>query len=314
MLIQNRVSNKDLEVVRLIVANGSLTATANQMCVSQPAISQRLAALEDRIGVELFVHRQGRMQATAAAERLADAAVTVERTLAQAMDDVREIVQGRQGHFRITTQCHTSYRWLSFIIRDLVASNPKLTVDVVPEAIEDPYGAVERGEVDAAIVFLPDNSSSLEGVKLFSDEMYAVMARDHRLARRKFLNPTDFEGEALVLYAGRRHAFVDMVLAPAGVTPGRIRQLKMTEAIVELARAGQGIAVLASWVWNDLDSKEDLAAVRITRGGWRRTWRAIFSDNCPAELGDAFESSIRRRAAALNADQWRRAMDSAAAA
>ena len=44
---------------------------------------------------------------------------------------------------------------------------------------------------------------------------------------------------------GKRHAFVDFVLAPAGVSPGRLRQVRMTEAIVELARAGQGIAVLA---------------------------------------------------------------------
>lgn len=300
-----RPSDKDLETVRLIAANGSITTTAKQLFVTQPAVSQRLALLEDRIGAPLFLRREGRMVPTAAAERLAEASVAVELVKNQAMDDVREILAGREGLFRITTQCHTSYRWLSLVMRDLCARHENLAIDVVPEAIEDPYGAVEREEVDVALVYLQDRSSSLREIELFDDEMLAVMHRDHALSRRSFLNPKDFEGEALVLYAGRRHAFVDLVLSPAGVQPGRIRQLRMTEAIVELARAGQGIAVLASWVWRDLPGTSDLVAVRISRGGWKRTWRAVYSAQCPAGLAESFAASVRRTAAAFEADGWR---------
>ena len=64
-----QITPKDLEVVRLVAANGSLTATAKQMHVSQPAISQRLSILQDRLATDLFVRREGRMQATPAAER-----------------------------------------------------------------------------------------------------------------------------------------------------------------------------------------------------------------------------------------------------
>jgi len=307
------LSPRDLEVVRRIAATGSLTTTAKQMHVSQPAISQRLAVLQDRLGTELFVRREGRMQATPAAERLADAAVAVDRVLAQAMDDVRSLLDERARRFRITTQCHTSYRWLSFVIRDLVDARPTLAVDVVPEAIEDPYGAAERDEVDVALVYLPDESSPLAGMELFSDEMYAVMRADHALAKRKVLNPPDFEGEALVGYAGRGNAFVDLVLAPAGVSPGRLRQVRMTEAIVELARAGQGIAVLAGWVINDLVSRQDLVTVRIGRGGWHRTWRAVASPQCPPELAQAFVSSVKRTVRGIGRDRWREALEARSA-
>ena len=304
---------RDLEVVRRVAATGSLTTTAKQMHVSQPAISQRLATLQDRLGTELFVRREGRMQATPAAERLAEAAIAVDRVLAQAMDDVRSLLDERARRFRITTQCHTSYRWLSFVIRDLVKSRPALAVDVVPEAIEDPYGAVERDEVDVALVYLPNESSPLDGIELFTDEMYAVMRADHRLSERKMLNPDDFEGEALVGYAGRGNAFVDLVLTPAGVTPGRLRQVRMTEAIVELARAGQGIAVLAGWVINDLVSRQDLVAVRIGRGGWHRTWRAIVGAQCPPELAQAFVASVKRTARGIGKDRWREKLEARSA-
>jgi len=303
------LSPRDLEIVRRITATGSLTTTAKQMHVSQPAISQRLSTLQDRLGTELFVRREGRMQATPAAERLAEAAIAVDRVLAQAMDDVRSLIDERARNFRITTQCHTSYRWLSFVIRDLVRARPALAVDVVPEAIEDPYGAVQRDEVDVALVYLPDETSSLGGTELFTDEMYAVMRADNRLAKRKVLEPGGFEGESLVGYAGKGNAFVDLVLAPAGATPGRLRQVRMTEAIVELARAGQGIAVLAGWVVNDLVSRQDLVAIRIGRGGWHRTWRAVFSAQCPPELAESFVASVKRTARGIGRDRWREKLE-----
>jgi LysR family transcriptional regulator for metE and metH len=135
------------------------------------------------------------------------------------------------------------------------------------------------------------------------------MRADHPLAKRKFLNAENFAGEPLVVYAAKRHAFVDMVLAPAGVQPGRLRQVRMTEAIVELARAGQGIAVLAGWVLNDLVSKHDLAAVRIFRGGYHRTWRAQFSERCPEPLSTSFTECVRIMAKALDTDHWRERLE-----
>ena len=307
----SHISPKDLEVVRLVAANGSLTSTAKQMHVSQPAISQRLATLQDRLGTDLFQRRDGRMQATPAAERLAEAAVAVERLMTQAMEDVNELLGRRQRQFRLTTQCHTSYRWLSFVIRDIVDQHPGLSVDVVPEAIEDPCGAVMRGEVDAALVFAPDESCTAHSVECFSDEMFAVMHIDHPFANRSFLSPANFADEALILYTGKRHAFVDFVLAPAGVRPGRLRQVRMTEAIVELARAGQGIAVLAGWVLNDLGSRKDLAAVRITRSGYRRTWRALLNDQCPETIAAAFVNSVRKTGESIASAEWRELLETA---
>ena len=303
------ITPKDLEMLRLVVSNGSLTATAKQMHVSQPAVSQRLSVLQDRLATELFVRRDGRMQATPAAERLAEAAAAVDRVMRQALDDVNELLDRRRRQFRLTAQCHTSYRWLSFVIRDLVEAHPGLAVDVVPEAIEDPCGGVERGEVDAALVFAPDPSCTARSAECFTDEMFAVMHSSHPLAGRSFLTPANFADEALILYSGRRHAFVDHILAPAGIQPRRLRQVRMTEAIVELARAGQGIAVLAGWVLNDLPSRRDLAAVRITRGGYRRTWRALIGDDCPETVAAAFVKSVTRTGEAITSEGWREQLE-----
>jgi LysR family transcriptional regulator for metE and metH len=303
------LSRKDLETVRLVAENGSLTETARLMHVSQPAVSQRLAAIEQRVGTELFVRRSNGVHATCAAHRLAAASAAIDRIIGQAIDEIEGIVSEREHQLRITTQCYTCYRWLSFVIRELVERNPDINIDVVPEAIEDTYGAIERDEVDIAIINHPDPASPLRPVPLFDDELFAVMRYDHPLARRKILMPANFRDATLILYAGTRFAFVDDILRPAGVRPARIRQVRMTEAIVELARAGQGIAVLAGWVLNDLPSKHELAAVRITRGGYRRRWEALINPQCSPEYVTQFVEIVRKTAAAITNDNWRRQLE-----
>lgn len=305
-------SPKDLETVRLVAENGSLTRTAEMMHVSQSAISQRLAGIQERLDAELFVRRDGRMQPTPVAERLAIAACSIDRVLEHAIDDVQSMIDRRQAQLRITTQCYTCYRWLSFVIRDMVDTHPDLAIDVIPEAIEDPYGAIERDEVDIAIIHHPEGSSNIRHVELFGDELFAVMRQDHPLASRKFLNPENFASEALILYTGARHAFIDDILSPAGVEPARLRQVRMTEAIIELARAGQGIAVLAGWVLGDLLSRHGLAAVRITRGGYRRRWQALIGRQCPDELAQDFVERVRRTANVMSEDRWRQRLEVAA--
>lgn len=305
------LSSNDLELVRVIADTGSLTRTADRLHVSQPAISQRLANLQERLGARLFLRCDGRMQPTDAARRLAEAAIAVDGIIDKAQRDVDNLLDRRQQQFRLTTQCHTSYRWLSFVIRDLVAAHPGVNIDVVPEAVEDPFGAVEHDEVDVALVFTENDSVRVKSESVFEDELYAVMRRDHAYAERRFLTPQNFAEEALVLYAGKRNAFVDLFLAPAGISPARVRQVRMTEAIVELARAGQGIAVLAGWVLNDLAGREGLAAVRITRGGYRRHWRALIAAQCPAKLRDTFIDSARRTGKAISLADWRRTLEAA---
>ena len=235
--------------------------------------------------------------------------MSVDRIIGQAVNEIEGLVDQREHQLRITTQCYTCYRWLSFVIRALVQHYPDINVDVIPEALEDPYGAIERDEIDIAIINHPDPTSPLQPVPLFDDELFAVMRHDHPLAARKILMPDRFRDEALILYAGARFAFVEDILRPAGVRPARIRQVRMTEAIVELARAGQGIAVLAGWVLNDLPSKHELAAVRITRGGYRRRWEALINPQCSNEYATQFVELVRKTAAVITDNNWRRQLE-----
>jgi len=299
------IENKDLDLVRLIAESGSLTSAARRMHVSQPAASQRLANIQARIGADLFTRKDGQMRPTAIGDRLVATAMASSRLLDEAKADITRLLEQRNGSLRIATQCYTCYRWLPFVIRDMRLAFPALTVDVVPEATEDPYSALIDDRVDIAIVSNPSADSDFAEHSLFTDELYAVMSAEHPFSNRRYLNPSNFTEQTLILYTGKKHAVMEEVLYPAGISPAQIMQVRMTEAIVELARSGQGIAILAGWAFNDLDNKEGLVPVRITKRGFKRTWRAVTNDDCSDEHVSSFVNCVRRAGDVLRSDRWR---------
>lgn len=297
---------KDLELVRCVADSGSLTAAARQLHISQSATSQRLANLHARLNMKVIERRDGFMQLTAAGNRVFAASKVVADELRSAMSDINKLAQERDEQLRIATQCYTCYRWLPFVINAMRTDHPLLNVDVVPEATEAPYEALRKNEIDVALVSNPVANSEFAEQDLFSDELFAVMHETHALADEKYLAATQFSEQTLILYTGDRHAIVDEILTPANVNGYRIIQVRMTEAIIELARSGQGIAVIAGWALDDIAETEGLVAVRITKPGFQRSWRAVVGADCNEEHVESFLGGVRAIGAAIQNQQWRR--------
>jgi DNA-binding transcriptional LysR family regulator len=74
------------------------------------------------------------------------------------------------------------------------------------------------------------------------------------------------------------------MLAPAGVTPRRVREVMLTEVIIEMVRGGMGVAALSRWAVAPQLASGALIGLRVTEQGWRRTWSAaqLRDKNAPA--------------------------------
>ena len=296
---------KDLELVRYVAASGSLTVAARQLHISQSAVSQRLTALHSRLELKLIERRDGLMQLTAAGHRVFEASKVIADELQSTMLDIKKLKQHQEEQLRISTQCYTCYRWLPFVISAMREAHPLLNVDVVPEATDAPYEALRSNQIDVALVSNPVDKSGFSEHELFADELFAVMHADHELASEEFISAAKFSGQTLILYTGDSHPIVDDVLAPAKIDGYTIIQVRITEAIIELARSGRGIAVIAGWALDDIDETDNLVAVRILREGFRRSWRAAFRDDLNEEYVKSFVHVVREVGTTIGTKAWR---------
>lgn len=269
---------QDLRMVDAIAAAGTLTAAARCLGLSQPALSLRLKQLEQRLAVRLY-ERDGRaMRATPAGECLLETAREVLARLDAGEREIAELVHQRASRLRISTECYTTYRWLPRIALRLVQRTADLEVGIVAEATADPLRALREDRLDVAIVSHEVEQRGYTVWPLFGDELYAVCRSTDGLARHTVVEPAALQGVPLVLYMGKDHPILRLFLEPAGVTPGRITQVQLTEAIVELVRAGQGLACLSGWAFDALGETQDLVRLRLGRGGLKRTWHAVTRD------------------------------------
>ena len=295
----------DLDLIRQISNTGTLTAAADSLHVSQSAVSQRLANLQGRLDIRLVERREGTMQLTNAGQRLLAASQTVKTEIDAALADIDAWKSDKKRELRIATQCYTCYRWLPFVMNGMRNLYPELSVDVVPEATGDVYAALSREQIDVAIVSNPDEQSELSTEDLFADELYAVVHKTHAIANKAYVTPRQLAAQTLIVYTSNKHAVVEEVLKPARVTPAKIIQVRITEAIIELARAGQGAAVIAGWALDDMVNTQDLVAVRISRHGFRRQWRAVTSIASNTVVIESLIAELREVGESLGASGWR---------
>jgi LysR family transcriptional regulator, regulator for metE and metH len=268
----------DIRHLKLLIAvteEKSVTKAGERLHLTQSALSHQLRDLEERLGTPLFLRLNKRMLPTPAGERLLASARDVLEELKRAEDDVAQLAANKRGTLRLSTECYTCYHWLPARLKEFHLRHPHVEVQIVVEATHQPLQALLNGKLDLAIVSSCPRDKRLVYRPLFKDELVALMPPDHPLAARHYLQAKDFAEQTLFLYVAPKDSdLFRLLLNPAGVTPARVSQVQLTEAILEMVKAGLGITVLARWAVSDALHSGKLVARPLTKRGMQRQWSA----------------------------------------
>ena len=285
---------RHLRLVQAIAEEGSVTRAGGRLHLTQSALSHQLRDAESRLGVPLFLRLNKKMVPTPAGERLLASGRGVLDQLQRAEDEVRRLATRREGVLRIAVECYTCYHWLPSLLATFRDGHPRVDVKIAVEETGRPIQALLEGRLDLAVVSDPPRDRRIRVRPLFEDEMVVVVAPGHPLAERPYVRPEDFADQHLYIYSTPEDSTtIQRVLIPAGVTPRRVSQAQLTEAIVELVKAGLGISVMARWAVAPHVASGALRALPLTRKGYTRKWTAarLRARSTPAYL-TAFEDLL----------------------
>jgi LysR family transcriptional regulator for metE and metH len=273
---------RHLKLLAAVAEEESVTAAGKRLHLTQSALSHQLRDAEDRLGTALFLRLGKRMALTAAGTKLLEAARRILKDLKAAELEVLGMNGDTHGEIRLSTECYTCYHWLPPVLTSFHALFPKVEVSIDMEATHNIAEELLAGNLDVAVMNCPPEHNNLLLSPLCEDELLVVMSPDHRLAGRHRIQPEDLAGETLLIYPPREEStLLQKILLPAGVQPGRIMEIPLTEAIVEMVAAGTGIAFLACWsVSPHLQSKK-IVGLTLGDSGFRRNWYAVTLRNRP---------------------------------
>jgi LysR family transcriptional regulator for metE and metH len=272
------VDVRDLELLEALDHHQTLTAAADHLYVSQPALSQRLLRLEQRLGAPLFERRGRRLVATPAGARMLRAARIALYELRDAVTDVGGIHSKSSDAVRIWTQCSTNYQWLPPVLREFRRRQPSTGIELATVPNGAHIDALVDGEIDVAIVSKLDRAMDRVRLhELFDDELLAIVAGHHPWARRPYLGAEDFAVAHLVMFDSYDPARVPAVPLPLpdGARPGRLTLLPpVTELVIETVIASDAVTVLPSWTAAPYLASGRVAGIQVGREAHGRTWYA----------------------------------------
>jgi len=267
---------RHLRLVTAVADCGSLTRAGDRLHLTQSALSHQLRDIESRLGAALFLRVGKRLVLTPAGERLLASAREVLTRLQQTEHDIRQMGRDRAGVLRLTTECYTCYHWLPPLLTKYRRKFPRVEVRIDVDATRQPVETLLAGKVDVALMSTPVRDRRLTATPIFDDELIVIAATTHPFAKKTHVKLADMHGETLLLYPPKEESLVlNQVLLPNGAVPGRIDEVQLTEAIIELVKAGLGISVIARWAVEPIVKSGALVARPLTARGLHRRWSAV---------------------------------------
>lgn len=191
---------KRLRVLREVVRRGSFSGAADELHLSQSAVSQQIAALEREVGQPLLERTSEGPRLTPAGERLMVHGDAVLTRLEEAERELSEIAGLEGGSLRLMSFPTASATVVTRAMAIFHARFPNVELHFSEGEPEDSLPALRRGEIDIAVAFdypdLPEDfGRDAEAVPILEEPMRVALPHGHPLAASKKVKVEALAGE-----------------------------------------------------------------------------------------------------------------------
>ncbi len=295
-----------LEKIHLLIIleverQGSLTAAANKLCLTQSALSHSVKKLEQQLGA-LIWSREGRsLRLTQMGQYLLTVANRILPQLNQAEKRILQFAQGERGTLSIGMECHPCYQWLLKIVSPYLSAWPKVDVDVKQRFTFGGIGALFSHEIDILVTPDPFYKVGLHFEPVFDYEQVLVVNTQHPLASAPFVDPVQLSTEELITYPvdTDRLDIFNQFLLPAGIHPKRHKMIESTDIILQMVASGRGVTALPRWLVQEYAVKMKITSVRLGPNGLsKQIFLGTRSTDTPIDYLQAFIQLARQTSAA----------------
>lgn len=189
---------RQVEIFTSVLESGSVTAAAQKLGLSQPAVSKSLKLLENELKTRLFLRGSKGLQPTdegralyLEASRLVDGYTHLELF-------ARNLPRMEHARFQISCIPALSIEWLPRTIAGFVQKYPDASFTFRSRSSPETVQLVARGEIDLGISQARTDDSSIEKTKLFDLRAVCIVPVWHRLATVAQIDFSDLDGERII--------------------------------------------------------------------------------------------------------------------
>jgi DNA-binding transcriptional LysR family regulator len=292
---------RQLEVLAAVGREGSVTAAAESLHLTQPAVSMQLRQLEEQLELTMFETVGRRLQITEPGKELVQLAIE----LLARLDDLEQTARSLRGvgHGRVrlgvvSTAKYFAPRLLAQFLKLHAGLEFKLTVHNRAQIIDQ----LQSYSIDLGIMGQPPEGLHLEGTPFAHNPLVSVGAPSHPLSLRRGLRPQDLAAQPFIVReagSGTRNA-MDRFFADHEVKVRHVMEADSNETIKQAVMAGIGLGFLSLHTVRPETAAGRIAVLDVQGLPLRRQWYVVHSSQrrlTPA--AEEFRQYLLREADAL---------------
>jgi LysR family transcriptional regulator, transcriptional activator of the cysJI operon len=245
------MENFRLRVFRAVARHSNFRMAAEELLLTQPAITQQIKALESELGVALFDRSGGKVTLTTAGATLLPFANQLAELSEEARQAVAATTSSNVGRLNIAASQTTGQYLLPRLIAAFLLENPKVEINLLSGNTQTVIEALVDHRVQLGLIEGPAMRQDIRVDPFMEDHMICVVPAGHEWAGEE-IEPAQLQNADFVtreLGSGSRR-IVEQALERAGI---RVRDLNVrmtfdsTEALLSAVEAGLGIAFVSRW-------------------------------------------------------------------
>ena len=223
-------------------------AKAAEHChVTQPTLSMMIQKLEDELGVKLFDRTTQPVKPTSAGSKVIEQARIVLYQTSLIKDIVKEEEQSLSGTFRLAVLPTIAPYLLPRFFAQLTERYPDLDIRILEMKTAPSLAALQRGEIDAAIIASQPKEPQLQAQTLFYEQFFGYVAKGDPLFKKSLIRTADISDEHLWLL-DEGHCFRDQLLRFCQMEKVKVRQaayrLGSMETFMRMVESGNGVTFI----------------------------------------------------------------------
>lgn len=232
----------------------SFSLAAERLFLTQPAVSKRIAALEQSLNTKLFDRIGRTVQITEAGSALLPHAYHITNEIVDVQRKLSNLKTEVSGQLTIATSHHIGLRRLPSLLRYFTKKYPQVNLNIRFQDSEKAYEEVLQGRVELAIVTLAKKTlPPLKAVPIWQDHLEFVCALDSPLAQTKELTLTELSNYPAIVPSINTFT-CDIIIDcfnKLGITPHIIMNTNYMETIKMLVSIGIAWGVLPKTMIDD---------------------------------------------------------------
>ena len=251
-----------------VAETGSFSGAGECLHLTQPAISKRIAGLEQQLDVRLFDRLGREVTLTEAGRALLPRAYQILNVLDDTRRALRNLTGEVTGRLTLATSHHIGLHRLPPLLRAFTRQHPEVALDIQFLDSEAAYDEILHGRAEIAVITLaPEPHHLIRAVPVWNDALDFVAAPEHPLASNRQVSLTDVARHPAVFPGGNTftHHIVQRMFESQGLTPNIAMSTNYLETIKMMVSIGLAWSVLPRTMLDEQVASIALPGIQLSR-------------------------------------------------